>query len=81
MPAWPKKFPGKLGTSSAAGDTGGNIELMCDTAEPLIPFYVAGVVVLYGINAGANAMMASDEYKNDPRNPNPAKPESPSAGH
>ena len=32
-------------------------ELTCDTAEPMIPFYVAGVVVLWGINAGANAMI------------------------
>jgi hypothetical protein len=26
----------------------------------MIPFYVAGVVVLYGVNAGANAMMACE---------------------
>ncbi|KAH0844157.1 F-type H+-transporting ATPase subunit J [Fonsecaea pedrosoi] len=26
-------------------------------AEPMIPFYAAGLVVLYAINAGANAMM------------------------
>lgn len=33
----------------------------------MTPFFVAGLVVLYGINAGANAMMDSDEFKNDPR--------------
>ncbi|EXJ85595.1 hypothetical protein A1O1_05961 [Capronia coronata CBS 617.96] len=39
-------------------------------AEPMVPFYAAGILVLWAVNAGANAMMASDEYKNDPRNPN-----------
>ncbi|KAK5062810.1 hypothetical protein LTR84_004885 [Exophiala bonariae] len=39
-------------------------------AEPMIPFYAAGLIVLYAVNAGANAMMGSDEFKNDPRNPN-----------
>ncbi|KAK2767381.1 hypothetical protein FQN54_003537 [Arachnomyces sp. PD_36] len=38
--------------------------------KPLAPFLVAGVVVLYGVNSFANVMMASDEFKNDPRNPN-----------
>ncbi|KIX06201.1 uncharacterized protein Z518_04175 [Rhinocladiella mackenziei CBS 650.93] len=44
-------------------------------AEPMIPFYAAGLIVLYAVNAGANAMMNSEEYRNDPRNPN-AKPDS-----
>ena len=26
------------------------------TAEPLIPFFAAGLIVLYGVNAGATAM-------------------------
>ncbi|KAJ9496895.1 atp18 subunit J of the mitochondrial F1F0 ATP synthase [Exophiala xenobiotica] len=39
-------------------------------AEPMIPFYAAGLIVLYAVNAGANAYMQSDEYKDDPRNPN-----------
>ncbi|EXJ70159.1 uncharacterized protein A1O5_06227 [Cladophialophora psammophila CBS 110553] len=26
-------------------------------AEPMVPFYAAGLIVLYAINAGANAMM------------------------
>lgn len=33
----------------------------------MTPFFVAGLIVMYGINAGANAMMDSDEFKNDPR--------------
>ncbi|EEA20701.1 mitochondrial F1F0 ATP synthase subunit Atp18, putative [Talaromyces marneffei ATCC 18224] len=32
-----------------------------------------GLIVLYGVNAAANASMASNEWKDDPRNPN-AKP-------
>lgn len=39
-------------------------------AKPMTPFYVAGLVVLYGVNSLANAMMNSEEFKNDPRNPN-----------
>ncbi|KAI1324579.1 ATP synthase j chain-domain-containing protein [Xylariaceae sp. FL0255] len=39
-------------------------------ARPLAPFFIAGLVIAYGINAGQNAMMQSDEWKNDPRNPN-----------
>jgi F-type H+-transporting ATPase subunit j len=33
----------------------------------MMPFFVAGLVVLYGVNAGANAMMDSEEFRNDPR--------------
>ncbi|KAI1004298.1 hypothetical protein K3495_g3911 [Podosphaera aphanis] len=45
--------------------------------RPMVPFYAAGLVVLYGMNSLANAMMNSDEFKNDPRNPN-AKSSKPS---
>ncbi|KAF2438772.1 hypothetical protein P171DRAFT_371338 [Karstenula rhodostoma CBS 690.94] len=44
-------------------------------AKPMWPFYVSGLVILYGVNAAAGAMMTADEYKEDPRNPlrkNPA---------
>ncbi|KAK8185104.1 ATPase, F0 complex, subunit J [Phyllosticta capitalensis] len=37
-------------------------------AKPMTPFYVAGIVILYGINAGANAYRQSAEFKDDPRN-------------
>ncbi|EHY54561.1 atp18 subunit J of the mitochondrial F1F0 ATP synthase [Exophiala dermatitidis] len=50
-------------------------------AEPMVPFYAAGLIVLYAINAGANAMMASDEFKNDPRNPNQAASGTPKSAH
>ncbi|EKD11995.1 ATP synthase subunit J [Drepanopeziza brunnea f. sp. 'multigermtubi' MB_m1] len=42
-------------------------------AKTMFPFYAAGVIVLFGVNAAQNAMMASDEFKNDPRNPNAGK--------
>ncbi|OIW31286.1 ATPase, F0 complex, subunit J [Coniochaeta ligniaria NRRL 30616] len=38
--------------------------------RPMAPFFAAGLVIAYGVNAAQNAMMASDEFKNDPRNPN-----------
>ncbi|KAH8601940.1 putative mitochondrial F1F0 ATP synthase subunit Atp18 [Bisporella sp. PMI_857] len=38
-------------------------------AKPMAPFYIAGLVILYGVNAAQNALMNSEEFKNDPRNP------------
>ncbi|KAF2271051.1 hypothetical protein CC78DRAFT_10131 [Lojkania enalia] len=38
-------------------------------ARPMAPFYIAGVVVLYGVNSFANVLASTDEFKNDPRNP------------
>ncbi|EFQ91258.1 hypothetical protein P3342_011345 [Pyrenophora teres f. teres] len=38
-------------------------------AKPMWPFYVSGLVILYGVNSAANAMAQGEEYKNDPRNP------------
>ncbi|KAF2867115.1 ATPase, F0 complex, subunit J, partial [Massariosphaeria phaeospora] len=38
-------------------------------ARPMAPFYISGLVILYGVNSFANALAASDEYKDDPRNP------------
>ncbi|KAF2659277.1 hypothetical protein K491DRAFT_689410 [Lophiostoma macrostomum CBS 122681] len=38
-------------------------------ARPMLPFYVSGLVILYGVNAFATTLAATDEYKNDPRNP------------
>ncbi|KAI0204176.1 ATP synthase j chain-domain-containing protein [Astrocystis sublimbata] len=38
--------------------------------KPLAPFFAAGLVIAFGVNSAQNAMMASDEWKNDPRNPN-----------
>ncbi|OCL08565.1 hypothetical protein AOQ84DRAFT_354425 [Glonium stellatum] len=49
-------------------------------AKPMAPFYVAGIVILYGINSFANVLANTDEYKNDPRNPN-AKSTAPSDKH
>ncbi|EJP62219.1 hypothetical protein MY5147_008797 [Beauveria neobassiana] len=38
--------------------------------KPYWPFFVAGAVIAYGANSAQNSMMASDQWKNDPRNPN-----------
>ncbi|KAI1080611.1 putative mitochondrial F1F0 ATP synthase subunit Atp18 [Whalleya microplaca] len=37
--------------------------------KPMAPFFAAGLIVLYGVNSAQNALMQSDEWKNDPRNP------------
>ncbi|KAK1707613.1 ATP synthase subunit J [Colletotrichum lupini] len=37
--------------------------------KPMTPFFAAGLVIAYGINSAQNAMMKSDEWKNDARNP------------
>ncbi|OJJ78639.1 F1F0 ATP synthase subunit i [Aspergillus glaucus CBS 516.65] len=42
-------------------------------AKPMAPFFAAGVVILYGINSLANTLSQTDEFKNDPRNPNAGK--------
>ncbi|KAB8261173.1 ATPase, F0 complex, subunit J [Aspergillus pseudonomiae] len=39
-------------------------------AKPLGPFFAAGVVILYGVNSFGNLLMNTEEFKNDPRNPN-----------
>ncbi|OTB17123.1 hypothetical protein K445DRAFT_316621 [Daldinia sp. EC12] len=38
--------------------------------KPYAPFFAAGLIIAYGVNSVQNAMMESDEWKNDPRNPN-----------
>ncbi|ETI28299.1 hypothetical protein G647_00748 [Cladophialophora carrionii CBS 160.54] len=50
-------------------------------AEPMLPFYIAGLIVFYGVNKGANAMMDSDEFRNDPRNPRAKNPDAPGGQH
>ncbi|OAX79588.1 hypothetical protein ACJ72_06092 [Emergomyces africanus] len=44
-------------------------------AKPMLPFFAAGLIVLYGVNGFANVLINTDEFKNDPRNPRaqPAK--------
>ncbi|KAI2032988.1 atp18 subunit J of the mitochondrial F1F0 ATP synthase [Ophidiomyces ophidiicola] len=39
-------------------------------ARPMAPFLAASLIVLYGVNSLQNAMMNSEEFRNDPRNPN-----------
>ncbi|KAI1506020.1 putative mitochondrial F1F0 ATP synthase subunit Atp18 [Biscogniauxia marginata] len=36
--------------------------------KPMAPFFAAGLIVLYGVNSVQNAMMKSEQWKNDPRN-------------
>ncbi|KAF9698711.1 hypothetical protein EKO04_002767 [Ascochyta lentis] len=57
MPLLGRKFPAQVANGSPIA------------AKPMWPFYVSGLVILYGVNAAANAMGQADEYKNDPRNP------------
>ncbi|KAI2632949.1 putative mitochondrial F1F0 ATP synthase subunit Atp18 [Xylaria nigripes] len=38
--------------------------------KPMAPFFAAGLIIAYGVNSIQNAMMNSNEFKNDPRNPN-----------
>ncbi|PSS12543.1 hypothetical protein M430DRAFT_44446 [Amorphotheca resinae ATCC 22711] len=49
-------------------------------AGPMAPFYAAGLIIMYGVNSAANAMMNSAEFKNDPRNPH-LKDKPAAAGH
>ncbi|KAI9656287.1 MAG: hypothetical protein M1821_004950 [Bathelium mastoideum] len=37
-------------------------------AQPMTPFYVAGIVILYGVNSFASVMANTEEFKNNPRN-------------
>ncbi|ROW13691.1 hypothetical protein VPNG_04514 [Cytospora leucostoma] len=37
--------------------------------KPMAPFFAAGIVIAYGVNAAQNAGLKSAEWKNDPRNP------------
>ncbi|CZT15112.1 probable mitochondrial F1F0 ATP synthase subunit Atp18 [Ramularia collo-cygni] len=39
-------------------------------AKPMWPFYTAGIIIAYGISSFAGVLANTDEYKNDPRNPN-----------
>ncbi|KAF2397337.1 putative mitochondrial F1F0 ATP synthase subunit Atp18 [Trichodelitschia bisporula] len=38
-------------------------------AQPMMPFYAAGAIILYGVNSFANTLYNTDEHRNDPRNP------------
>ncbi|TGZ83289.1 hypothetical protein EX30DRAFT_370305 [Ascodesmis nigricans] len=42
-------------------------------ARPLAPFFIASVVIAYGINSFANVLMDTDEFRNDPRHPRAGK--------
>ncbi|PFH59544.1 hypothetical protein XA68_12211 [Ophiocordyceps unilateralis] len=37
--------------------------------KPMAPFFAAGVIIAYGVNSLQGALMETDEWKNDPRNP------------
>ncbi|CAM0138644.1 hypothetical protein VKS41_008375 [Umbelopsis sp. WA50703] len=38
-------------------------------ARPMMPFFVGAVSVIFLIGKAQTAMIESDQYKNDPRNP------------
>ncbi|TVY22271.1 ATP synthase subunit J, mitochondrial [Lachnellula hyalina] len=63
-------------------------------AKPLAPFFFAGthmtntqtdartgLIMMYGINSFGNTLMNTDEFKNDPRNPNAGKAQKPAEKH
>lgn len=54
----PKKFSGKFRARPSILSLSTTADLRRRTVEPMWPFMVAGLIVAYGINAGANAMMA-----------------------
>ncbi|KAG6008445.1 hypothetical protein E4U21_004467 [Claviceps maximensis] len=72
-----KKFPAPFRTSmlfasmvppdakAKANPHANDLEIV----KPMWPFFAAGLVIAYGVNSAQNAMMGSDEWKNDPRNP------------
>ncbi|KAK9456846.1 ATP synthase j chain-domain-containing protein [Dipodascopsis uninucleata] len=37
--------------------------------KPLWPFFVGAGITYYGIGLAADALMETEEFKNDPRNP------------
>ncbi|RDA95360.1 hypothetical protein CP533_3488, partial [Ophiocordyceps camponoti-saundersi (nom. inval.)] len=37
--------------------------------KPMAPFFAAGLIIAYGVNSIQSAMIETDEWKNDPRNP------------
>ncbi|KAK3825960.1 MAG: ATP synthase subunit J, mitochondrial [Benniella sp.] len=37
--------------------------------RPMAPFFVGGAVTFYLINSAQEAMLKSEQFKNDPRNP------------
>lgn len=57
MGLWPKKFPGKMGETVHFPTVRPQSLILSPTAEPMWPFMAAGLIVAWGINAGANAMM------------------------
>ncbi|KAG2026793.1 hypothetical protein GB937_001583 [Aspergillus fischeri] len=66
-----KKFPAPVAKPMApffAAESG------FDPSQSRVPEsnedFFAGVVILYGVNSLANALMNTEEFKNDPRNPN-----------
>lgn len=37
--------------------------------KPMAPFFAAGLIIAYGVNSLQGALMETDEWKNDARNP------------
>ncbi|KAL4211369.1 ATPase, F0 complex, subunit J [Rhizopus microsporus] len=37
--------------------------------RPVVPFIAGGAIVLYLVNKAQTAMINSEQYRNDPRNP------------
>ncbi|KAL6713594.1 Eukaryotic translation initiation factor eIF-1 [Lecanora helva] len=43
-------------------------------AQPMAPFFIAGVIMAYGINSAANTLAQTAQFRDDPRNPNKKPP-------
>ncbi|RHZ74978.1 hypothetical protein CDV55_109203 [Aspergillus turcosus] len=67
-----KKFPAPVAKPMAPFFAAGNaVSILAKAGVPQSNAdFVAGVVILYGVNSLANALMNTEEFKNDPRNPN-----------
>ncbi|KAI5208560.1 hypothetical protein E4T39_01344 [Aureobasidium subglaciale] len=70
-----KKFPTPVGMCVCAIAPTPSLEncawlLTLGIARPMAPFYIAGAIIFYGINSLATTLANTDEYRNDPRNPN-----------
>ncbi|KAK8062050.1 ATP synthase subunit J [Apiospora phragmitis] len=63
-----KKFPTPVLKPLAPFFAAGTIMRSATRITPTRP--IGRAIILYGVNSAQNAMMRSDEWKNDPRNPN-----------
>ncbi|KAF8476991.1 ATP synthase j chain-domain-containing protein [Kalaharituber pfeilii] len=52
--------------------------------KPMWPFFLAGGIILYGVQKGSAALQDTEEWRNDPRHPavkRGERPVQPAPGH